>query len=161
MCGRQNGGSGTPVQLARGHMPSPDRAGKAHRRNARRKTALKGRKTPRSPFTARFPADEPCSAPLQGDEAHGDLPPADAELDRILIQRGWVLFDRHPNGDMYDWPPSTTDPTGPNTYLIVDSINRGLSEHRYRASSVDGTRRTFADRHNTVATLDDIEAPRA
>lgn len=78
-----------------------------------------------------------------------------------MIQRGWVLFDRHPKGDMYDWPPSTTDPTGPNTYLIVDSINRGLSEHRYRASSVDGTRRTFADRHNTVATLDDIEAPRA
>lgn len=61
---------------------------------------------------------------------------------------------------MYDWPPSTCNPTGPNTYLIVDSIDRGISEHRYRASSVDGTRRTFADRHEMIAKLDVIEAPR-
>lgn len=137
----------------------PNRAGKALRRKVRRRTTLNRRTIPRTPFPVGYPAGETPATPLQGDTAHGRLPPADAKLDRILLQRGWVLFDRHADGDMYDWPPSTSNPTGPNTYLIVDSINRGVSEHRYRASSVDGTRRTFADRHEMIAKLGDIEAP--
>lgn len=130
-------------------MSSSSRARKTQRRAARRRK-LDGGKPLKSPFVI--------DSALVG-SPRLDLPPVDAELDRLLIERGWALCERDPNGDLYDWPPSIADPSASYAYVTVESANRGANEHRYRAVQEDGVHRTYADRLGLISVLDDIEVP--
>lgn len=140
-----------PANIWMGGSMSSDRARKAQRRMDRQKKRA-GSKLPKAPF---FIDTSMLSLPRM------DLPPTDAELDQLLVERGWALAERDADGDMYDWPPSVADPQGRYTYVTVDAPNRGaLRDDRYRAGSEGGPRRSYPDRDSLISDLDDIEAPR-
>jgi hypothetical protein len=130
---------------------SSDRGRKAQRRMDRQKKRA-GPKLPRTPF---FIDSSIVDLPRM------DLPPTDAELDQLLVERGWALAERDVDGDMYDWPPSISDPLGRYTYVIVDASNRGaLHVDRYRAGSESGPPRSYPDRLSLISELDDLESRR-
>jgi hypothetical protein len=60
-----------------------------------------------------------------------------AEIDQLLLSRGWIAVDRGHEYAIYDWPPSAPDAHHAITCLILDLTGRyGLPP--YRVSVVDG-----------------------
>lgn len=80
------------------------------------KTANRRRKA------ARRPAHQPGWTGA-GCQAHpqtcDDLRAVDANLDKLLIDRGWILVERSWAGDVYDWPASAANRSHEVTYLIA------------------------------------------
>jgi len=83
-----------------------------------------------------------------------------ADLDRTLARRGWILTERDRSGDVYDWGPSATPSNPEPTYLIVasDQVMDGLQPYRVRL--VDGQRLTYDTAECLATDLDAIEARR-
>ncbi|WP_139809216.1 hypothetical protein [Mycobacterium avium] len=84
----------------------------------------------------------------------------DANLDKLLIDRGWMLVERSWAGDVYDWPASAANRGHEVTYLIAaadDSLDSGAP---YRVALIDGELRAYDDKDCLAADLDGIEARR-
>jgi len=75
------------------------------------------------------------------------------ELDRLVLDRGWIAVDRADGYAMYDWPPSSQNANHEVTYLILDvtGCNRPPS---YRVSCLDGKRAMYETAPSLVADLD-------
>jgi hypothetical protein len=86
--------------------------------------------------------------------------PIDAALDGLLARRGWVLVERSPAGDVYDWIDSTASPDHEPTYMIVaaDQVADALPPYRVRLA--DGQRLTYDSVSCLAADLERIEAHR-
>lgn len=84
----------------------------------------------------------------------------DANLDKLLIDRGWMLVERSWAGDVYDWPASAANRDHEVTYLIAaadDSLDSGAA---YRVALIDGELRAYDHKDCLAADLEDIEARR-
>lgn len=83
-----------------------------------------------------------------------------ANLDRLLTNRGWVLVERSHAGDVYDWLASAPTANHEVTYLIV-AANPALDQGpAYRVRLVDGDRLAYDTAARLSADLDVIEARR-
>ncbi len=90
----------------------------------------------------------------------GRLDPIDPDLDSVLVEHGWILFDREGLCDIYDWPPSETGAAGAITYLMVAQPAPPLRRCPYRVCLADGERLMYSTFDALVADLDAIEAYR-
>jgi len=85
---------------------------------------------------------------------------ANAELHRLLTERGWIECDRADGRTMYDWPPSAPDEDHEITYVIVDLRRDAGGGPPYRVSVVNGDRLMYEAKSAFRADLDTIEASR-
>jgi hypothetical protein len=83
-----------------------------------------------------------------------------ANLDRLLTDRGWILVERSHAGDVYDWLPSTPIANHEVTYLIVAANHTPDQGPAYRVLLVDGQRLAYDTAACLVADLDGIEGRR-
>lgn len=83
----------------------------------------------------------------------------DAELERMLVVRGWVAVDRADRYVVYDWPPSEVGGTLDCTHVFID-FNGWSDAPPYRVSLVDCERHIFTKRSDLLANLNAIEARR-
>lgn len=121
------------------------------------KTANRRRKAARRPARQPGWTGAGCQANPQPCD---DLRAVDANLDKLLIGRGWMLVERSWAGDVYDWPASAANRSHEVTYLIAaadDSLDSGAP---YRVALIDGELRAYDDKDCLAADLDGIEARR-
>ncbi|MDT5059361.1 MAG: hypothetical protein QOF66_7727 [Mycobacterium sp.] len=85
---------------------------------------------------------------------------ANAELDQLLTERGWIESCRADGRTMYDWPPSAPDIYHEITYLITDLRGEPGAGPPYRVSVVNGDRMMYEVESALIAHLDTIEAAR-
>jgi hypothetical protein len=85
---------------------------------------------------------------------------ANAELHRLLTERGWIDSRRADGRTMYDWPPSAPNEDHEITYLIVDLRGGASVGPPYRVFVVNGDRLIYEAETALVADLDNIEARR-
>ncbi|MEB3031773.1 hypothetical protein [[Mycobacterium] nativiensis] len=84
----------------------------------------------------------------------------DPDLDSVLVEHGWILFDREGLCDIYDWPPSETGAAGAITYLMVAQPAPPLRRCPYRVCLVDGERLMYSTFDALLADLAAIETYR-
>jgi len=86
--------------------------------------------------------------------------PVDVALDGLLVRRGWVLVERSPTGDVYDWIDSAVSADHEATYMIVATDHVADSLPPYRVCLADGQRLTYDTVTCLAADLEHIETHR-
>jgi hypothetical protein len=82
-------------------------------------------------------------------------PHADPDLDRILLDRGWVFADSRPRVSLYEWLPSYAGPCcGGVTYVVVDYSEGAKPEQQFLVWLISGQRQIHTSAEGLLANLD-------